>query len=148
MNKEDAVRRWIINDRIMGDIEWTPIRPGNHGDWRQHSLVRSVLAAGDGCDGGTESGPRRLEDWVGKSSDKIDRGGRPRQESADRGPAEKLRERQQQSRPGRRRSAATRLGPAGKATHRLWRGTPPYRRRCAASSAACSWIPSVQCAPC
>jgi hypothetical protein len=38
-----------------------------------------------------------------------------------------------------------RLGPAGKATHRLWRGTPPYRRRCAASSAACSWIPSLQC---
>jgi hypothetical protein len=85
---EDAVRTWIINDRIMGDIEWTPIRPGNHGDCRQHSLIRSVLAARDGCDGGTESGPRRLEDWVGKSSDKIDSGGRPRQESADRGPAE------------------------------------------------------------
>ena len=86
---EDAVRKWISNDRIMGDVEWTPIRPGNHGDWMQHSLIRSVLAARDGCDGGTESGSRRLEDWVG--SEKIDKGGCPRQNrapSANRGPAE------------------------------------------------------------
>ena len=44
--------------------------PGKNGEWKQHSLINSILAA---CDGGT----RRLEDWVGNSSDKIDRGRRP-----------------------------------------------------------------------
>ena len=86
-----AVSKWIFDDRIIEDIVWTPIRPGLKGDWRQHSLIKRVLAVGDDFDGGTESGPRRIEDWVGTSSEKIDRGGRPRQNrapSADRSPAE------------------------------------------------------------
>ena len=37
---------------------------------QQHSLINCMLAACD-CD------TRCLEDWVGNSSDKIDRGGRP-----------------------------------------------------------------------
>jgi hypothetical protein len=37
VNKEgkltkNAVRTWIINYQILGDIEWTPTLPGNHGD--------------------------------------------------------------------------------------------------------------------
>ena len=86
-----AVSKWIFDDRIIEDIVWTPIRPGLNGDWRQHSLIKRVLAAGDDFDGGTESGPRRLEDWVGTSSEKIDRGGCPRQnraQSANQEPAE------------------------------------------------------------
>ena len=38
--------------------------------WRQHPAIKSIFAA---CDGGT----RRLEDWVGKSSGAMNRGGRP-----------------------------------------------------------------------
>ena len=68
---EPAVRNWIFDDQIKGEVQWTPVFPGKNGDWKQHSLINSILAA---CDGGT----RRLEDWVGDSSDKIDRGGRPR----------------------------------------------------------------------
>ena len=44
--------------------------PGRHGDWRQQPLIKSIFAA---CDDGT----RRLEDWVGKSSGAVNRGGRP-----------------------------------------------------------------------
>ena len=77
-----AVSKWIFDDRIIEDIVWTPIRPGLNGDWRQHSLIKRVLAAGDDFDGGTESGPRRLEDWVGTSSEKINRGECPRQNRA------------------------------------------------------------------
>ena len=51
----------------------------------QHSLIRSIVAACEDSDGGTDIGTRRLEDWVGKSSDKINRGGGRRQESANRG---------------------------------------------------------------
>ena len=80
---EAAVRPWIFDDQIIGDIVWSPIRPGRNGDWRQHSLIRSIV----GCNGGTDTGTRRLEDWVGKSSDEIDRGGRPRYLLADRGQA-------------------------------------------------------------
>ena len=40
-----------------------------HGDWRQHPAIKSIVAA---CDDGT----RRLEDWVGKSSGAVNRGGR------------------------------------------------------------------------
>jgi hypothetical protein len=47
---------------------------GTGGRLRQHSLIRNIV----GCDGGTDTGTRRLEDWVGKSLDEIDRGGRPR----------------------------------------------------------------------
>jgi len=80
---DTSVRTWIFDDRIIGDIVWSPIRPGRNGDWRQHSLIRSIV----GCNGGTDTGTRRLEDWVGKSSDEIDRGGRPRHLLADRGQA-------------------------------------------------------------
>jgi hypothetical protein len=73
-----AVRLWIFYDRIVREIIWTPILPGRNGDWRQHLLIRNIIASCDGCDGGTESGPRRLEDWVGTSSENINRGGRHR----------------------------------------------------------------------
>jgi hypothetical protein len=75
-----AVRGWIFDDRIIEEIVWTPIHPGKNGDWKQHSLIKSIFAA---CDGGT----RRLEEWVGNSSHKIDRGGRPRTQPANRGQA-------------------------------------------------------------
>ena len=65
--------------------------PGKNGNWRQHSLIRSIIAACEGCNGGTDTGigtpGRRLEDWVGKSSDEIDRGGRPRHLLPERGQA-------------------------------------------------------------
>ena len=80
---EAAVRTWMFDDRIIGDIVWTPIRPGNHGDWKQDSLIRNIFAACERRDCGTDTGTRRLEDWVGKSSDEIDRGGRPRYAGAD-----------------------------------------------------------------
>ena len=84
---EAAVRTWMFDDRIIGDIVWTPIRPGNHGDWKQDSLIRNIFAACERRDCGTDTGTRRLEDWVGKSSDEIDRGGRPRHLLPDRGQA-------------------------------------------------------------
>ena len=37
---EAAVREWIVDDRIIGEVEWTPVFPGINGDWRQHSLIR------------------------------------------------------------------------------------------------------------
>ena len=77
----------MFDDRIIGEIVWTPILPGKNGNLREHLLISSVLAGCDGCDGGTDTGTRRLEDWVGKSSDEIDRGGSPRHLSADRGQA-------------------------------------------------------------
>ena len=39
-------------------------------DWTQHPLIRSIV---DDCDAGT----RRLEDWVGKGSGAVYKGGRP-----------------------------------------------------------------------
>ena len=66
---ETTVRTWILDERIIGEIEWTPVLPGKHGDWRQHPLIKCIFAA---CDSGT----RRLEDWVGKSSGAVNRGGR------------------------------------------------------------------------
>jgi hypothetical protein len=139
-----AVRPWIfdvnhqryykIDDRIIRDIIWTPFH------WRQHLLIRNIVAACDDCDGGTESGPRRLEDWVGTSSEVIDRGGSPRQNralSANRGPAENGGSVADPGGALRRRAAG-----AGRPGHRSWRRTPPHRR-----PAACSWMPSVQCAP-
>ncbi len=35
---EAAVRTWMFDDRIIGDIVWTLIRPGNHGDWKQDRI--------------------------------------------------------------------------------------------------------------
>jgi hypothetical protein len=31
---DTAVSKWILDDQIIGDIVWTPIRPGSNGDWR------------------------------------------------------------------------------------------------------------------
>ena len=114
--RDAAVRTWIFDDRIIGEIVWTPIMPGKNGNWRQHSLIRSIIAACEGCDGGTDTGTgtpgRRLEDWVGKSSDEIDRGGAP-QTSVGRSRAG--RGRRQRSSLGNRRSAAGWPWPAGQA---------------------------------
>lgn len=38
-----AVRTWMFDDQIIGDVVWTPIRPGANGDWRQHSLIKSIV---------------------------------------------------------------------------------------------------------
>ena len=67
---ETGVRNWIFDERIIGEIEWTPFMPGRLGDWRQEPPITTFFA---GCDGGT----RRLEGWVGKSSGAVNRGGRP-----------------------------------------------------------------------
>jgi hypothetical protein len=78
---DSAVQTWIFDDRIIGEIVWTPILPGKNGNWKQHLLIiRGIVAA---CDGGTATGTSRLEEWVGKSSDKIDRGGGCKHESSD-----------------------------------------------------------------
>ena len=54
-----------------------PVLPGKNGDWKQHPLIKTIFADCElesaSCDGGT----RRLEDWVGKGSGVISRGGRP-----------------------------------------------------------------------
>ena len=80
---ESTVQAWIVDDRIRGEIEWTPILPGKNKSWKQHPLIQSILAA---CHGGSRES-RRLEDWVGNSMDTIDRGGRPWPKPADRGQA-------------------------------------------------------------
>jgi hypothetical protein len=55
---DSFVRLWMFHDQIIGDIVWSPIWTGRNGDWRQHMLIRSVLAACDGCNGGTDTGVR------------------------------------------------------------------------------------------
>ena len=35
---EAAVQGWILDDRIKGDVQWTPIHPGKNGDWKQEPL--------------------------------------------------------------------------------------------------------------
>ena len=61
------VQKWIVDERISGEIEWTPILPGKHGDWKQQRPIEGISAACN--DGGT----RRLHDWVGSSSDAVDK---------------------------------------------------------------------------
>jgi hypothetical protein len=70
-----AVRTWIYDDRIQGEIKWTAVLPGKNCDWKQHAHIEDILAAGKG-------GGRRLEDWVGDSSAPVNRGGRPRKTPA------------------------------------------------------------------
>jgi hypothetical protein len=68
---EASVRTWIIDDRIRGEIKWTPIMPGGpgiHGDWRQDNHIDDIFRS---CLGGT----RRLYDWKLGSTNK---GGRPK----------------------------------------------------------------------
>ena len=50
---EAAVRTWIFDDRIIGEIVWTPILPGRNGDWKKHELISGIFAACDDCDIGT-----------------------------------------------------------------------------------------------
>ena len=43
---ESAVRTWILDDRINGEIEWTPDLPGKNGDWNlSGSNIRSSRAS-------------------------------------------------------------------------------------------------------
>ena len=78
---EAAVRTWITDDPIDGEVKWSPVLPGRNGNWKQHALINSIFAA---C---KASGNRRLQDWVGKCSDAVEREGRPRKLTvpADRG---------------------------------------------------------------
>ena len=71
MITEAAVRTWIYDDRIIGDIKWTPVQPGKRGDWKKEGCIQEIFAA---CDGGSRS----LEDWAGHSSDAVNKGGRPK----------------------------------------------------------------------
>ena len=99
---ETTVRTWILDERIIGEFEWTLDLPGRRGEWRQQPIIKSIFAA---CDGGT----RRLEDWVGNSSGTVNRGGRPAkasQPAAGRGGG--------RNRRGQRRGEAAR--PAAQAT--------------------------------
>ena len=68
--REAALRTWLNDDRISGEIEWQAVLPGKNRDWRQHRLIQSLFAA---CEGGS----LRREDWVGESSGAMRRGGRP-----------------------------------------------------------------------
>ena len=54
---EAAVRTWIFDNRIHGEIKWTPVMPGKYGDWKKHPHLADFFAA---CDGGN----RRLEHWM------------------------------------------------------------------------------------
>ena len=68
--RESALRTWLYDARIIGEIEWRAVLPGKNRSWRQHTLVTSLFAA---CEGGS----LRREDWVGESLDMMRRGGRP-----------------------------------------------------------------------
>jgi hypothetical protein len=132
----------MFDDQIICDIVWSPILPEIIGDWKQHSLIRSVLANCDGCDGGTDTGSRRLEDWEGKSLDEIDKAGRPRHLSADRG----------QAGGGGSEAASGAAAPPPRGHGRPARPDPVAsdtddRRRCAEGSSACARMPSVIYAP-
>ena len=35
---DTVIQKWIVDDRISGEVEWTPILPGKHGDWKQHNI--------------------------------------------------------------------------------------------------------------
>ena len=43
-------KTWIFDNRISGEMEWTPVLSGKNRDWRQYPLIKSIFAA---CDGGT-----------------------------------------------------------------------------------------------
>ena len=66
---------WIIDDRIHGDIKWTPVEPGRRVDWTKHEKIIEIC---DACNGVS----RRLEDWAGDSSAPVNRGGRPKKTPA------------------------------------------------------------------
>ena len=69
------VQKWIVNDRFSGEIEWTPVLPGKPGDWKQQRPIEGIF---DACnDGGIQRHTLRLHDWVGSSSDAVDREGAP-----------------------------------------------------------------------
>ena len=70
------VQRWLKDNRISEEIEWTPVMPGKSGDCKQLPSIKGIFAACDNSD------TRRLHDWVGTSSDAVNRGGRPRQAPA------------------------------------------------------------------
>jgi hypothetical protein len=148
MLTEAAVRTWMFDDRIIGDIVWTPIRPGNHGDWKQDLFIRNIFAACDsGCerrDCGTDTGTRRLEEWVGRSSEKIHRGGRPGHTSADRGPAG---DGGSEAASGAAAPPPRGRGRPGRSGRTPLRRTPSNRRRYAVGSTACAWRPPVISAP-
>jgi hypothetical protein len=38
---EAAVRTWIFDNRIHGEIKWTAVMPGKYGDWKKHPTGRS-----------------------------------------------------------------------------------------------------------
>ena len=42
---ETGVRTWIFDERIIGEIEWTPVMPGRHGDWRQEPAIIMMATA-------------------------------------------------------------------------------------------------------
>jgi hypothetical protein len=67
---EASVRTWIIDDRIRGEIKWTPIMPGIDVDWRKDKHIDDISRS---CSGGT----RRLYAWK-LGSTVTNKGGRPK----------------------------------------------------------------------
>ena len=66
-----AVQTWIFDERIIEEIEWTAVLPGQRQDWKQQKSITDIFAE---CDDGS----RLLEDWRGDSSASVNKGGRPR----------------------------------------------------------------------
>ena len=68
------VQRWFFNNRISGEIEWTPVQPPKNGNWKQLPSIESIFAACDNSD------TRRLiPAMASDSGDADDRGRRRRQ---------------------------------------------------------------------
>ena len=115
------VQKWIVDERISGEIEWTPILPGKHGDWKQQRPIEGISAACN--DGGT----RRLHDWVGSSSDGWSREGAP-----ERRPLRQSEGTDVPVVPRRRRGCA-----AARPDRRPWPRTRPCKRPCGPDSTTC-----------
>ena len=45
---EAAVRTWIFDNRIHGEIKWTAVMPGKYGDWKKHPHVGTSLRPATG----------------------------------------------------------------------------------------------------
>ena len=55
---EATVEKWLFDNRIIpGNTHWTPLEPGQNGDWRQHASMLAIFAA---C----EDGCRNFEHWM------------------------------------------------------------------------------------
>ena len=43
-----TVKGWLFHDDIIpGNTRWTPVEPGQNGDWRQHNSILAITYAGE-----------------------------------------------------------------------------------------------------